>query len=627
MLQLLGGTHFLVLRREEGFSGHSISIRRRFDDALKDWHSGDRISPIFPLNEAPVPQLQPGAASWVLFLGPVDPGLLPPDLPPSCFLTLGLFNVVVFSTEEGARGQALTVARGLSKSWEEWTLLGSSISSVNYAPPSLNRRPPSETTSPLTHLAPALLPALREYRAVLGTTVAHAQGTLPVFESELLSYNSILRAQLSTDTDPVVKLGALVTANASLSRFSSQLFAGSSPIAETAGHYWTHSLLGVGIPILAVNNLRRFLEDRLVAARFGDRLAALASEQPLGVPLHRTSSGDAFWNEDPLFREQNTRRLAPQTTPVEHLPLITFLSGRDGFRNTDLSLSGPLEIVSSCNATSWTLHTLTHEISHTLVGLVLSRLLPGPQAAEDLEKAVRLLAEPSPARSLLEQFQAYFCYSFLVHDRSTPQSVPATPAGLSDSIHRHYSKVNEILTHTIDFLYFYGKNESPYVRSVWASWAVIPNIHHRIPDYLLRCLCALSSNNFRKQDPLEITIDRLRVLLTQVATDLPSAQYVQPAIKMLDDRRAHFAERLRECSAFVRFARFILYSPEVAAPLARDELATGSAEAPYNLVSLRFDEKRVRSPLAFADAFASDLQGDELRSAWILHKLAFLADS
>ena len=54
-----------------------------------------------------------------------------------------------------------------------------------------------------------------------------------------------------------------------------------------------------------------------------------------------------------------------------------------------------------------------------------------------------------------------------------------------------WAECNELLTHIFDFLYFYRGDAEAYVRCVWASWAVIPNIQHRLTDYITRCLCAL----------------------------------------------------------------------------------------------------------------------------------------
>src|ERR1051325_7459457 len=117
MLRLKGGTHYLVLKRTGPCSGHVVSFHSRFEEALAGWSAGARVSPVFATDRGRAPQLTGRRRSWLLFLGPVDPGRVQLS-GPSVFLTFGLYNILMVSRSEGDRRRALSHVAGLSVPWE-----------------------------------------------------------------------------------------------------------------------------------------------------------------------------------------------------------------------------------------------------------------------------------------------------------------------------------------------------------------------------------------------------------------------------------------------------------------------------------------------------------------------------
>ena len=619
MLRLAGGTHFLVLRRAADFSSHSIQIRRRFDEAVANWQLGDRVSPIYPIDNAPIPALLADTTTWAIFMGPCDPGRTGPASP--AFLTHGLFNLLVFAASPAERDSTVALAEAQRLRWEEWTLAGNGITDIRSGPAATSLEAPRAATEKVTGQPPALDPALREYRALMGTAMIRALVAAPEIAAELASFNSVFRASVADErVHPVVRLGSLVTVNAALSRLSSQCFSGTSPILETESHFWTHSLLGIGIPCLAIARLRRFTEQVLGQARFGDRLAALTSVPPHAAPLETLSAGDPFWSQDVLFGSQI--QLAPEERG-DQLPLITFFSGRDGNHSTHFSLSVPLEVVSSCNAISWTLRTVTHELSHSVVDLVLARLLPRSSDFAAVDHTVAILGREANPLNLFEQLRAYVCHALVAMDLGPTQDLRITRSALSDRIRLRTPHFNEILTHVFDFLYFYRKDPAKFVRSLWASWAVIPNIQSRVPDYVVRSLCALMANHLRRENGLDVACEQLRNQLVQVRSEFPSAAYIGDALATLQDDLEHLKYKVAQRLPIVRFVRNVLYSANPDRDLIQDPLAGMAESGGYNIAALEFDERVVSSPLAFVEFFSNEAQGDGAKSAWILHKLAF----
>ena len=100
MLQLVGGTHFLVLRTDEG--KHFVHCFRRFDEALQKQDGKSRLSPIFAVEGSPEPSFPEGHQTYLFFFGPVYPGQVDVPLDVHAFLTLGLLNILFFCTTDQA---------------------------------------------------------------------------------------------------------------------------------------------------------------------------------------------------------------------------------------------------------------------------------------------------------------------------------------------------------------------------------------------------------------------------------------------------------------------------------------------------------------------------------------------
>jgi hypothetical protein len=532
------------------------------------------------------------------------------------FLTLGLYNVLCAADTESDRDAARAIAE-LCQNWEEWEIEQSRVVNVRSA----NLTSAEVPSDLLKGLDSSLVPTAREYATLIASSKARARVFAPgILPDDLSRFDRQLRSAVASPRlNDLSRQGLLTVANAALSRFSSQTFSGVSPILETESHYWTHSLLGVGVGSLALQQTRRFVENVFSEADIPRRLRRLAHVPPHPSPLTELGALHAFWESQPLFASP----LEEVGTPDDPtLPLLTFFSARDGFRSTEISLSAPLETVSSCNTICWTLLTITHEMTHSLMGAILAQLLPRPDDQPSLERTLKLLDESATPSSLLDQIHEYCGYAFLKMSLPSSNEYNPTVEEFADLLRRGVGALNELLTHVFDFLYFYRGDAKLYIKAVWESWAVIPNIADRVADYLVRCLCALHSSNLKKQDSLRITYNQLLGQLDAVNRETAGKlTYLPEAHALLASQQDHFEAELGRRALFVKLARSLLFNSDVAQRLSEPS-AYGSVSF-EQVKAGEFPSERVSNPLRFIEDACKDRSGDFVRSALILTQLAF----
>ena len=334
--------------------------------------------------------------------------------------------------------------------------------------------------------------------------------------------------------------------------------------------------------------------------------------------LQTLAPNDSFWDKDFLagdFPTDDPAQIQFDDHEDPRLHLLTYFSGRDGFRATVISLSAPLELLQSCNSISWTLLTITHEISHILVDGVLAFLLPKPHTEADLNAAIELLVRGENCATLFEQMQQLLCYS--IWQIASPNATDwLEPQTLGLHLEQHGQSLYEIVTHCFDFLYFYRADPAVYIPAVWASWSAIPNIENRVSEYIVRSLCALLTNHLRRENGVQVAIDQLLHLLENAEVDFPDAQYVPQAINELKSRRSDYTSALSIRRPLALFARHFLYSHTIAQQLL-------SPETTADFQPLRFTGDTVANPLRFIHDFSRDAAPSHLRSAWLLQQLAF----
>ena len=598
------------------------------DSALQAWNSTTRISPIFPIDNATVPSTEDGSHWYVFFIGPVDIGTL--DLEGiRAFASYGVHNLVVVTDVKEDQAVSELLYKVRETPWEAWTVCGTRIEDVAFSP-LVTSQQTSENLGVIAKLSlpPQLKSASEEYRTLNAVTRAKCERYLPEFVPDIDDFDDTFQRTLkSTSQHAVEKLAWLANVNAALSRFSSQTFAGTSPIRETECHFWTHSLLGIGTASQALTNIRRHHDRAFGASRLAEKVAGLA-DLPAG-PKNLTQLGftEAAWRKHLL----SDVTLAPADAPQKFLKLIAYFSGRDGYKSTPFTLSAPLELITGCNTFAWTPLTLTHELSHTITSQLLGVLLKGafgPRNQSQLEHLARLVnpKEDYAPRNALEQAQKTLITAYVFLDRenlSGEERQPSVvePESILPLIQRYRDEMSELVTHVLDFQYFYGRDAQLYMTSLWESWDVIPNIQSRIDDYLSRTLVAVLSSNQHVGKPVLATYEIVLKQLEVLASRAVGGQYIASAYERLKSAPVFFQDRMQRRIHIVKLVLTFFYDPSTAANIARETPSAGGDYSTFR--SDELDSQQIRNPLKFLAKFASDQQPNSRKSLWILHKLAY----
>ena len=411
--------------------------------------------------------------------------------------------------------------------------------------------------------------AQEENVTLLAASIAKAEKYFPENAKELREFRNEFNALLAGELagHEIVKLSYLVNVNAVLSRYTSQTFSGSSPIIETECHFWTHSLLGVGVATQALVKFRRFIDKStelhspiVKLASYQNRLPyrfkSDNGENVFTTTLFELSSSEYDTRWKPLEKIVSESNVKSSQKSNKELPLLVCFSGRDGFKSTMFSLTAPLEVISCCNTYGWTPMTLTHELCHVWVSDALGMLFPemlDPTRFKDLER----LKDGIPPASLFEQIQQAFYYCFtLLHKESVGAILSKVPKGKQKSaiqiLASQSRTIEELITHILDFRFFYKKNQGLYVNSIWSSWDVIPSIRDRLPHYIMRTACAILSDKLNEENCLEETLKVLATYLADLHSITENGQYLAEAIQLLDEQKKEFLARLDARSFLVR---------------------------------------------------------------------------
>ncbi len=428
-------------------------------------------------------------------------------------------------------------------------------------------------------------------------------------QRQIASFCQFIRAWRTTYSDDFFGLhGKVVALNAGLSRFASQVFSGTPPIVHKECHYWTHSLLGIGSAWLGLSRLVAFVSSSIEGARIPERLAALGD---------MTSVGD----------------VAIEDLDLEPLvDLLPFFSGRDGWRADAPLISAPLAAVAGCNNARWALQTLTHEISHVVVRQALDQLIPPLGDLAGLRNALDALSSERPPEDRLEKYRSDVVFTALLLEQKSrglalEQAADSDAGEVTESALVDYAQqalvrwereLDETITATFDFLYFYGSGKHrKYVQGIWKTWGVIPNVRPRLREYLVRTICAVWASSRRLDNGVEIAKDRVLEALRPLGR-LKAGAHAAEAVKVLEESwDSDIRDMVEDRQHLVDLAHNALFSSTIA-----KSLLTGQPD-PSVFELNELPNGFGTNPMTFSDQFSRGRSPSQTHSAWIYLVLAF----
>ncbi|MDX8347387.1 hypothetical protein SLH49_05245 [Cognatiyoonia sp. IB215446] len=467
----------------------------------------------------------------------------------------------------------------------------------------------------------------------------------------------------------------LLTLNAGLSRLASQALSGTSPILRTECHFWPHSFLGTGVANLALRNVASFLTSLTEDVKYDQRVNALGEKAFLINDYPVTKFGSHFPDFFSLERNQVSKSNNLDEIPLklaeefdeevgEAATPITFFSGRDGFMNGALTTSAPLPSVLGGNSYQWNLGTITHEISHRILGGHIFDLVDGFLAAMlELQNS-----GPVGCREINEYFQdaptTYSDYaskmlgrslmllSCLDFDESDMRRSMSHPFDFFIEVdERHTGDLEELLVHIFDYYHFYGTNAETYCSFVWLSWAVLPAIQERLFEYVVRTLVALGvkfigrddDGHAEEDDWRELAIADFCSVLAQepLLSRLPMRKEIEGFLNDQDKREEilHYLETYEPLLVVFHMffksnkLRINASKDRSSNPHNRSVVRNGHKEKRYYhyrfpanvFVSEKpsIGKPKFSNPLLFLRDYSREEVPSAAQSAWLLHMLAF----
>jgi hypothetical protein len=650
---------FIHLRRENLDSHHELHFLAQSRDALEAWTCHSRVSPVFALDSAFPPDLSGKKRNTVCFLGPVYPAQIPISL--RAFLTLGLYNILIVASGKAELEQLEELLHRLAGkyAWERWDLQGNTVREISFGQKKSAASSGSNAwAKPVAH---QLQSSIDEYQTLFATTVTRGGNYLDDFGADFTTFDAAFRATLNSEHPRKKKkntqqrhfseqLSQVISVNAALSRYSSQTFAGISPITETECHFWTHSLLGAGTATGALVAIRDHIRYLAQIAKFEARIEGCKTRQ---APASTVFDASSEWWAKPL-------ELDDDADYDDWVPFVVFFSGRDGFKSTQFTMSVPLECVKGANTHEWSLQTITHEMSHWFVERILASLVTKDDidGLEWSTRVLKMLNKQDDATSVQPDEKTYLvatlAYGLLRIDAEhsdgtyprvqesrqfgatlgtrgvktvNAASMKCTPKELQEIVRSNWGEIEELFAHIFDFYYFYKSDVATYLSGIWRSWDIIPNNGGKIEQYLVRCLCAIYLNNISMDKSLELTVGKLQGELDQLAKLTNENQYISDAAKNLRDNKNQYLDRLGKRTVIVRLAKKLMCNDSVAQSLnARGVRPTSQRSSPSNAsnVPLRFiSNRQIDNPLRFIDELVKSDKADARMSAWIMTQLAF----
>jgi len=320
--------------------------------------------------------------------------------------------------------------------------------------------------------------------------------------------------------------------NSALIYVSTQAFSGAIPILERRSLIRRHSLLGVGSAILALNNFARFVEEAFSKISIESNIADKMQYPGGGLP--GISKPYKYISTNWRTRSINTFTNGELRHPHPKLP---YFSARLGFRETEYTISAAIQSLSSGVGLNWSLFTVSHEMMHGHVRMLLTTIFQGDvnqksdkKRKEFYDHFFQRVVEKSSGNEekLIESIRLLiFTYCCLVETHgSLTIDVPPNKKGVYNfnalpknklwrRFESEYRNISEIMVHILDLHYFYNSKIEDYIPLIWSSWSSIPHIYGDKRQYILRSILTITAGN--EGNPLDRfwnSINELETILT-----------------------------------------------------------------------------------------------------------------
>lgn len=446
----------------------------------------------------------------------------------------------------------------------------------------------------------------------------------------------------------------LIQINSALSYFISQAFSGIVPIFENECQIRSYSFLGIGSAHRALiaftqhveNVFNKYPIEKVIRTRY---------KTTMGVEVFKSIADfdHSKWEHEECQIDYYLENIEPEEIKSK----LVYYSGRYGFRETEFSVSVPMQILSCGDSARWSLMTLSHELLHAHVSAIMASLFldeKGRTPREAFDEYYKGFKEygidKKDGRTKLRDCIRYiifnycnwrFAHSNLIKEiegksknkdgeNSNKIDFDLKRLGknkLYEWLRELYKEINEIVVHVLDYNYFYNCSNNSYLGLLWESWAPVPVVLDKIEHYIYRSILTVSSNETGNTiERFDRSVRILRRELERVLKFNPNNIIVQEALKSLDNQNTiKRLEILFPTGLYiVEMTKKFFLSSHIHSELIKDNrLDKRNSGFKYLLETGEFPGIRIESPIAFiSDRLHKSLEDDIYDQKEILYNNA-----
>lgn len=557
----------------------------------------------------------------LFFIGPLAMERISRSLLPGArmWLSYGAYNLLwLTNSDEKAQEMEEFLMKDRLR-YECWNIDEQQIVDFHYGEWEVHQREPisSKLFEIFAH-DEVMMPVVREYTALITAAICRllymderTYRRMRDFHHQVEEYAISLYEERGNDAF----FYYLTSINACLTRYNEQMVAACSPIVENPATTNSHSLLGLGMASLGINNIGdsfiRYIADQHII----DKLV-LMMEQP--YIEDKTLPQSTIY--DNVFVKNHLDSVI-LSNPDPSVPLLLYFSSRDGFRRQYHTVSIPLVSVYNSTTRGWSLKTLTHEMSHTEVEWILKLIL------NNLNFENSHHDQPTTYKEALQQL-------FLTGMMALSKDCIPSKHSIKQLIDMTYDEMNEIITHAFDFYYFYNDNLKEYIHDIWYTWEELPSITQNVENYIRRSLCIVElylmdhkdilREKYQTDDSIGILLNLLQEL-EKVYHPVFNHQYIGNAINLLNSYQVHNNLRQRIITEItnrkflLKFSRGFLFSPIIRETLEQQRKSLST----YNFENLRLGDGSLYGPIVLLERVAKEVTPCHAKACLLYYHLAF----
>lgn len=491
----------------------------------------------------------------------------------SLFCSLGMASIILISNKKSVGDEFLQIIEGKVTGYEYWSIRNNILNKIdyNYCKEELldlnkikileydvlsvvERAMIDEFVSNVSLLLPRVsiymssemeyfIELIGEVNGLIKEIVylSVLSGEIPVslkkYEAFDLKNNYIIREQIKHQA-----IDKIIQINSSLSYYSVQVLSGAIPILERRSLIRRYSLLGIGSAIIGLKKIARSIENALYSSPVELVIQkCFLKAKPL-PPIYKLYYDNSYWDSVLSVNDFESDVSGMTCRKMRKFP---FFSYRLGYRETEFSISAAIQSITGGAGLDWSLFTITHEMLHGHVRIIMASLFRGDKSKTEYEKRkdfydkyYDFYVNQSEDVYFLDSVRCiifFYCCAVSLYGSLTRESdiesvvnnderleIEVLPINeLWDILQEENRNISEIFVHVLDYYYFYDGRLSVYIPLIWRTWSCVPHVYSDLRQYILRSLLVIAANESEGTPKQRFEKSRSRLIELLSDYDIP----------------------------------------------------------------------------------------------------------